>query len=62
MITEDDFKDKDLYKIFDKIDDIVWFIQHRSEFWFFNGVLNTILLALLTMATLVGQGDAKASH
>ncbi len=47
MITEDDFKDKDLYKIYDKIDDIVWFIQHRFVFWFFNGVLNTILLALL---------------
>ncbi len=47
MITEDDFKDKDLYKIYDKTDDIVWFIQNRGVFWFLLGLTNNILLALI---------------
>ena len=44
---EDEFRDKDLEKVYYKIDKIVWFLRERFIFPFFLGFINTILLALI---------------
>ena len=44
---EDEFRDKDLEKVYHKIDKIVWFLRERFIFPFFLGFINTILLALI---------------
>ena len=44
---EDEFRDKDLEKVYLKIEYIVWMLRERFIFPFFLVFINTILLALI---------------